>query len=131
MEVSNEYKTLWQRYWMCDNLAYNSEPGDTEVPYNIYFKHLQHFILINVFTIVNEVFIILQLVPPLCDYKVWIDTVRGLKAISYVYLMARINMMGEELCARRIEERRHAVYFTMRCEMDHEQEKEKREEERA
>jgi hypothetical protein len=31
-------------------------------------------VLINVFTIVYELFIILQLVPPLCDYKVWIDT---------------------------------------------------------
>jgi hypothetical protein len=26
-----DYKTLWQRFWMCDNLAYDPEPGDTEV----------------------------------------------------------------------------------------------------
>jgi hypothetical protein len=30
---------------MCDNLAYDHELGDTEVPYNIYFKHLQHLYL--------------------------------------------------------------------------------------
>jgi hypothetical protein len=35
MEVSGDYKTLWQQYWMCDNLIYDPEPGDTEVPYNI------------------------------------------------------------------------------------------------
>jgi hypothetical protein len=40
MEVLDDYKTLWQRYWMCDNLAYDFESGDTEVPYNIYSKHL-------------------------------------------------------------------------------------------
>jgi hypothetical protein len=31
MNVSGDYKTLWQRFWMCDNLAYDPEPGDTEV----------------------------------------------------------------------------------------------------
>jgi hypothetical protein len=31
MEVSDDYKTLWQRLWMCNNLAYDPEPGDTEV----------------------------------------------------------------------------------------------------
>jgi hypothetical protein len=31
MQVSGDYKTLWQRFWMCDNLAYDPEPGDTEV----------------------------------------------------------------------------------------------------
>jgi hypothetical protein len=28
----------------------------------------------------NLLLIVLQLVPPLCDYKVWIDTERGEKA---------------------------------------------------
>jgi hypothetical protein len=84
-----------------------------------------------VLTIINEVFVILQPVPPLCDYKVWIDTVRGPDAIKYLYLMARLNMTQEEFCAHRMEERRRATYFVMRREMDHEEYKEKREEERS
>jgi hypothetical protein len=31
IDVSGNYKTLWQRFWMCNNLAYVPEPGDTEV----------------------------------------------------------------------------------------------------
>jgi hypothetical protein len=31
MNMSGDYKTLWQRFWMCDNLAYDPELGDTEV----------------------------------------------------------------------------------------------------
>jgi hypothetical protein len=31
MEVSGDYKSLWQWFWMCNNLAYDLEPGDTEV----------------------------------------------------------------------------------------------------
>jgi hypothetical protein len=34
MEVSGDYKTLWQRFWMCNNLAYDPESGDTEVRNN-------------------------------------------------------------------------------------------------
>jgi hypothetical protein len=34
MNVSGDYKTLWQRFWMCDNLTYDPEPGDTEVRKN-------------------------------------------------------------------------------------------------
>jgi len=45
MEVSGDYKTLWQRFWMCNNLAYDPEPGDTEVPYDLYYKQLQHLYL--------------------------------------------------------------------------------------
>jgi hypothetical protein len=30
MNVSGDYKTLWQWFWMCDNLAYDIEVGDTE-----------------------------------------------------------------------------------------------------
>jgi hypothetical protein len=83
-----------------------------------------------VFTIVNQVFVILQHVPPLCDYKVFIDTVRGPEVIKYLCSMVRVNMM-EELCAHRMEECRCATYFAMHREMDREHEKEKREEERV
>jgi hypothetical protein len=31
MNVSRDYKTLWHRFWMCDNLTYDPESGDTEV----------------------------------------------------------------------------------------------------
>jgi hypothetical protein len=34
MEVSGDYKTFWQQFWMCNNLAYDPEPGDTEVRNN-------------------------------------------------------------------------------------------------
>jgi hypothetical protein len=30
-EISGDYKTLWHRYWMCNNLTYDPELGDTEV----------------------------------------------------------------------------------------------------
>jgi hypothetical protein len=45
--------------------------------------------------------------------------------------MARLNMMGEEFRAGRMEERKCSTYFVMHREMDREQYKEKREEERA
>jgi hypothetical protein len=31
MNMSGDYKTLWQWFWMCGNLAYDFELGDTEV----------------------------------------------------------------------------------------------------
>jgi hypothetical protein len=31
MNVSGDYMTLWQRFWMCKNVAYDPELGDTEV----------------------------------------------------------------------------------------------------
>jgi hypothetical protein len=34
MHVSGDYKTLWQRLWMCDNLAYDPESGDIAVRIN-------------------------------------------------------------------------------------------------
>jgi hypothetical protein len=34
VEVSGNYKTLWQQFWMCNNLAYDPEPGDTKVRNN-------------------------------------------------------------------------------------------------
>jgi hypothetical protein len=36
MEVSDYYKTLRQKFWVCNNLTYDPEPGDTEVPYNLF-----------------------------------------------------------------------------------------------
>jgi hypothetical protein len=51
--------------------------------------------------------------------------------ISYLYLMSRLNMMEEEFRTCRMEERKRAAYFVMRCEMDREHDKEKQEEERA
>jgi hypothetical protein len=62
---------------------------------------------------------------------VWIDTEWGAEAISYLHSMVQLNMMEEEFHACRMEEWKHAGYFAMRCEIDHEQDKEKREEERA
>jgi hypothetical protein len=31
MNVSGDNKTLWQRFWMCENLTYDTEPDDTYV----------------------------------------------------------------------------------------------------
>jgi hypothetical protein len=45
--------------------------------------------------------------------------------------MVELNMMEEEFCARRMEECRRATFFARQCEMDHEEYKEKREQERA
>jgi hypothetical protein len=73
---------------------------------------------------INELFTILQPVLPLCDYKVWIDTVRGQEVISYLCLMAWLNMMEEEFHTHRMEEHKRATYFAIHCEMDHEQDKE-------
>jgi hypothetical protein len=75
--------------------------------------------------------IILQPVPPLCDYKVWVDIEKGAEAISYLCLMAQLNMMEQEFRAQRMAQHKQAAYFAMRHEMDSEQDKEKREEERA
>jgi hypothetical protein len=61
--------------------------------------------------------IVLQFVPPLCDYKVWIDTERGAKAKRYLCNMVELNMMEEEFCARRMAERKHAIYFAMQRKM--------------
>jgi hypothetical protein len=46
-------------------------------------------------------------------------------------MMVRLNMIEEEFRTRRIEEREHTAYFVMRHERDCEQDKKKREEERA
>jgi hypothetical protein len=117
---------------MCSNLTYDPEPGDAEVRYNIYYKQLiPARVLSDFFTLVIELFIISQPDSPLCEYNVWIDNVIGLEVISYLCSMFRLNMMEDEFHARRIEECTHATYFAMCYKMNREQEKEKREEERA
>jgi hypothetical protein len=70
-------------------------------------------------------------VPPLCDYKVWIDTKRGVKVKCYLHSMVQLNMMEEEFYGRRMEERRRAAFFARQREMDREEYKEKQEQERA
>jgi hypothetical protein len=65
---------------------------------------------------------VLQHVPPLYDYKVWIDTERDTEVKCYLYSMVELNMM---------EEHRRAAFFARQHEIDHEEYKEKREEERA
>jgi hypothetical protein len=61
----------------------------------------------------NLSLIVLQHVPPLCDYNVWIDTERGAKAKYYIRNMIELNMMDEEFCACSIEERKRTTYFAM------------------
>jgi hypothetical protein len=73
----------------------------------------------------NLSLIVLQSVPPLCDYKVWIDTERGEKVKHHLCNMVKLNMMEEELRTRRMEGCRCAAYFAMQREMDHEEYKEK------
>jgi hypothetical protein len=71
--------------------------------------------------------IILQHVPLLCDYKVWIDTEKGVEVKYFLRNMVEQNMMAEKFRVRRMKERKRATYFTMQREMKHEY-KEKREE---
>jgi hypothetical protein len=78
----------------------------------------------------NLSLIVLQPIPPLCDYKVWIDIERGAEAKHYLHNMVELNMM-EEFCARRMAERKHIAYFGMQREVAHEEHKEKFEEEGA
>jgi hypothetical protein len=79
----------------------------------------------------NLSLIVLQPMFPQCDYKVWIDTERGEEAKNHLHRMVELNLMEEEFCARRTTERRRAIFFTRQREMDREEYKEKREEERA
>jgi hypothetical protein len=67
----------------------------------------------------------LQHVPPLCDYKVWIDTERDAEAKCYLCSMVELNMMEEEFRAHRMEERRCAAFFARQREMNREEYKEK------
>jgi hypothetical protein len=40
MKMSGDYKTLLQRFRMCNNLSYDLEPGNTEVLYGRLFYPL-------------------------------------------------------------------------------------------
>jgi hypothetical protein len=79
----------------------------------------------------NLSFIGLQPVPPLCDYKLWIDTERDAEMKRYLHNMVELNIMLEEFRARRISERKCASYFAMKYKMAREDYKEKQEEEMA
>jgi hypothetical protein len=79
----------------------------------------------------NLLLIALQPVPPLCDYKVWIDTEKGAEVKHYLHNMVELNMIEEEFHAHRMAECKRAAYFAMQREMKHEEYKEKREEEKA
>jgi hypothetical protein len=68
---------------------------------------------------------VLQLVPPMCDSKVWIDIERDAEAKHYLRSMVELNMIEEEFRARRIEERRRAAFFSRQREMDRGEYKEK------
>jgi hypothetical protein len=59
----------------------------------------------------NLSLIVLQLVFPLCDYKVWIDTERGEEAKNHLRRMVELNLMEEEFCARRTAEHRRAIFM--------------------
>jgi hypothetical protein len=81
--------------------------------------------------VLNLSLTVLQHVPPLCDYKVWIDTERNAEVKRYLCSMAELNMMEEEFHARSMEEHKRAAFFARQHEMDCEEYKEKREQERA
>jgi polynucleotide 5'-kinase involved in rRNA processing len=81
--------------------------------------------------LLNLTLIVLQTILPLCDYKVWIDTERGAEVKRHLCNMIELNMMEEEFHARRMVKHKRAAYFVMKREMDREEYKEKREEERA
>jgi hypothetical protein len=79
----------------------------------------------------NLSLIVLQPVFSLCDYKVWIDTERGEEAKNHLCRIVELNLMEEEFHARRTAEQRRVVFFASQREMDHDEYKEKREEEMA
>jgi hypothetical protein len=58
--------------------------------------------------LLNLTLIVLQYVPSLCDYKVWIDTERGEETKCHLRNIVEQNMM-EEFCARRMAERKRAL----------------------
>jgi hypothetical protein len=60
--------------------------------------------------LLNLPLIVLQSVPPLCEYKVWIDTERGAELKHHLRNMIELNMM-EEFPARRMVERKSTAYF--------------------
>jgi hypothetical protein len=68
--------------------------------------HLKY--LMSYGKMLNLSFICLQPIPPLCDYKVWINTERDAEAKHYLCNMVELNMMEEEFSAHRIVERKRA-----------------------
>jgi hypothetical protein len=52
----------------------------------------------------NLSLIVLQLVPPLCDYNIWINTESGVEVKHYLCNMVELNMMEEEVRVRRMAE---------------------------
>jgi hypothetical protein len=97
---------------MYNNLAYDPELSDTEVRNNWLCCEVPSKILKEFWILLNLTLIVLQPIPPLCDYKVWIDTERGAQAKSHLRNMIELNMM-EEFRACRIVERKRAAYFVM------------------
>jgi hypothetical protein len=77
-----------------------------------------------IYDVLNLSFTVLQHVPPFCDYKVLIQ--RDTEAKRYLCSMIDLNMIEEEFRARCMKERRRAAFFVRQCEMDHEEDKEKR-----
>jgi hypothetical protein len=73
----------------------------------------------------NLSLIALQPILPLCDYKVRINTERGVEEKHYIYNMVELNMTDEEFHAHRMAERKRAAYFAMQREMKREEYKEK------
>jgi hypothetical protein len=74
---------------------------------------------------INAFFVVLQPIPPLCDYKVRIDNERGLEVISSLCSITQLNMMEEQFRAHRMVKHQHAAYFAMHREIDCEQDKKK------
>jgi hypothetical protein len=110
---------------MCDNLAYDPKPGDTEVRTNRLCCTVYYEALNNLCEMLNLSLIVLQPVFPLCDYKVWIDTERGEEEKNHLRHMVELNLMEKEFRARRTAECRRAVFFARQCEIDREEYKEK------
>jgi hypothetical protein len=67
----------------------------------------------------------------MCDYKVWIDTERGVEEKRYLRNMVELNIMEDGFYAHTMVERKRAGYFDMQREMAREEYKEKQEKERA
>jgi hypothetical protein len=61
----------------------------------------------------NLLLIVLQSVSLLCDYKMWIDTERGVEGKHYLHNMIKLNMMEEEFRARSMVERKCVACFAM------------------
>jgi hypothetical protein len=92
-------------------------------------SHLKY--LMSFEKMLNLTLIALQPIPPLCGYKVWIDTERGVEVKHYLCNMVELNIMEDEFCARRMKERKRTAYFAMQHEMERKEYEEKREEERV